>query len=164
MHIHILHTLNRANQPIIQLTTIMWENNTVCVRSRSSQEPSLRREEYSRLGETANKGVGRFREISLEWDCASLKTQFFAWASVRAKLLDELLLLSSRWDELAWAKITVLPHYSTTTKPEIHLNNKQCIFFPLWTSHNHQKCKTEPKIGNIDLKYETLASLTLKKC
>jgi len=36
MHIHILHTLNRANQSIIQPTTIMWENNTVYVRSHSS--------------------------------------------------------------------------------------------------------------------------------
>jgi len=36
MHIHILHNLNRVNQSIILPTTIMWENNTICVRSRSS--------------------------------------------------------------------------------------------------------------------------------
>jgi len=78
------------------------------------------------------------------------------------KPLGELLLLSPRRDELAWAKITVLPHCSTPAKPEIHPNRKPCIFIPSWTSHKHQKRKTEPKIGKIDFKYETLASLTWK--
>jgi len=76
--------------------------------------------------------------------------------------LGELLLFSPRRDDLAWAKKTVLPHCSTPLKLDIHPNSKPCIFFPSWTSHKHQKRKTEPKIGKTDLKYETLASLTWK--
>jgi len=36
MHIRILHTLNIANQPNIQVIPIMWENSEICVRSRLS--------------------------------------------------------------------------------------------------------------------------------
>jgi len=48
------------------------------------------------------------------------KLSFLLERVLEQKTLDELLLLSPRRDEFAWAKITVLPHCSTPAKPEIH--------------------------------------------
>jgi len=45
IHFHILHTLIRANQPIIPSITSLWGNSKICVRSRSSEGVlSLRRD------------------------------------------------------------------------------------------------------------------------
>jgi len=73
MHICTPHTLNRSKQPIIQSLTIMWENNVIYRRSRSSQKPLLRREECSRwscrlsLRWDCAQGSWEFRELSLRW-------------------------------------------------------------------------------------------------
>jgi len=48
------------------------------------------------------------------------KLSFSLERVLKQKTLGKLLLLSPRRDELAWAKITVLPHCSTPAKPEIH--------------------------------------------
>ena len=82
MHIHILHTLNRGNQPIMQPTTIMQEINTTCVRSCSSQEPSLKRQEQSRSS----------CRLSLRRDCEQRPCKVLrTLAQVRPSHLSELL-------------------------------------------------------------------------
>jgi len=71
IHIHMPHTLNRVNHPILQFVTIRGENSVACSDSRSSQEPSLRREECPRsscrlsLRQDRDRGLGRFCERSL---------------------------------------------------------------------------------------------------
>jgi len=93
------------------------------------------------------------------------KLSFLAWASARAKLLGELLLLSPTRDELAWARIVVLTHCATPAKPEIHpkqqpmhshsiVNTTQ----PPKMQNRTQYRQNESKTGNPSLHYLERAS------
>jgi len=65
------HTLNRANQPILQFITIRGENSVACSESRSSQSLRLGKRSAlaqvagSRLGETTTKAMGDFSSARL---------------------------------------------------------------------------------------------------
>ena len=94
MHIHILHTLNRILQSIIQPTTKKWKRTAIeQVPTLVSLKPwtLLRRKELfaqatgHRLGEIANKEHCRFHEFSLGQDLLSWARLLFAWAKNEAK-------------------------------------------------------------------------------
>jgi len=110
-------------------------------QSRSSQEPCSGEEAClaqavgSRLGETATVAPGRFHELLLGWGLLAWARQGVAqnvnWSPEQALEAESWasLCYSPRRDELAWARIPVLPHCST------HATQKQSNQTSYFWSH-----------------------------
>jgi len=108
IHIHMPHTLNIANQPILQFRTIRGENSVACNESRASQEPSLRREKCSRsscmlsLRWDRDRGLERFCERSLRRGHLAWARWSFAQNSIRSL---ERVLEQNSWARFCYSRL-----------------------------------------------------------